>query len=58
MERFFVVRIKPGGQDRVQEALESKQLILGWEDAPGIADPSIDRAGVQRLSKPRITPMP
>lgn len=47
MERIFVVRIKPGGQDRVPEALETSQLIVGWEDAPAILDPDLDWVGMR-----------
>jgi predicted Mrr-cat superfamily restriction endonuclease len=34
----FVLRIAPGGQDKVPEALRSGQLIIGWAEAKGLLD--------------------
>jgi predicted Mrr-cat superfamily restriction endonuclease len=37
----FVLRIAPGGQDKVREALASGELIIGWAKAAGLLDPSL-----------------
>ena len=37
-QQAFVLRIAPGGNDRVQEALDRNQLIIGWPDAAGLLD--------------------
>ena len=37
----FVLRIAPSGQDKVQEALASGELIIGWADAAGLLDPAL-----------------
>ena len=34
----FVLRIAPSGKDRVHEALESEELIIGWSRAKGLLD--------------------
>ena len=34
----FVLRIAPGREDRVSEALESNHLIIGWAMAEGLLD--------------------
>lgn len=47
--RVFVVRIKPGMQDRVPEALASEQLIVGWQDAPQTLDPSLTKVEMRDL---------
>lgn len=39
----FVLRIKPMGEDRVPEALEDNDLIIGWSQAEGLLDESLSR---------------
>jgi len=34
----FVLRIAPSGEDKVPEALESDQIIIGWSDAQELLD--------------------
>lgn len=38
----FILRISPAGGDRVDEALKSNELIIGWAKAKGLLDPTID----------------
>ena len=38
----FVLRIAPGGEDRVSEALEKDHLIIGWAEAEGLLDPKLE----------------
>jgi predicted Mrr-cat superfamily restriction endonuclease len=37
----FVLRIAPGGEDKVPEALAAGQLIIGWAEAEGLLDPAL-----------------
>ena len=37
----FVLRITPGGQDHVAEALQANELIIGWSCAAGLVDPGL-----------------
>lgn len=37
----FVLRIAPAGEDRVPEALQSSELIIGWGMADGLLDASL-----------------
>jgi predicted Mrr-cat superfamily restriction endonuclease len=37
----FILRISPSGIDRVPEALESGELIIGWSEALGLLDESL-----------------
>lgn len=37
----FILRIAPGGEDKVPEALQSSELIIGWADADGLLEPSL-----------------
>jgi len=37
----FVLRIAPGGEDMVPEALTSEQLIIGWAKAEGLLNPTL-----------------
>ncbi len=39
--RAFMLRIAPGGEDMVPEALESNELIIGWADAEGLLNPDL-----------------
>lgn len=38
----FILRISPSGDDRVPDALDSNQLIIGWADAEGLLDSELD----------------
>lgn len=38
----FVLRIAPGNVDKMQEALASDDLIIGWAEAEGLLDASLD----------------
>ncbi len=42
-QQAFVLRISPSGFDRVPEALEDNQIIIGWAAAEGLLDQSIIR---------------
>lgn len=37
----FVLRIAPGGEDKVPEALAANQIIIGWAEAAGLLDPGL-----------------
>jgi predicted Mrr-cat superfamily restriction endonuclease len=37
----FVLRIAPGGEDKVPEALRSGELIIGWAKADGLLDSNL-----------------
>lgn len=38
----FVLRIAPGNVDKMQEALANDDLIIGWAEADGLLDTSLD----------------
>ena len=38
----FVLKISPGGEDRVPDALQDDQLIIGWAKAEGLDNPGLD----------------
>lgn len=40
-ERAFVLRIRPSGVDRVQDALASDELIIGWSESEGLLNPDL-----------------
>ena len=37
----FVLRIAPGGEDKVPEALSADHVIIGWAKAEGLLDPAL-----------------
>ncbi|WP_158295280.1 restriction endonuclease [Pseudomonas rhizoryzae] len=37
----FILRIAPSNVDRLPEALESNQIIIGWSETPGLLDASL-----------------
>ena len=41
-QQAFVLRIAPGGDDRVEEALEKNHLIIGWACAEGLLDDTLE----------------
>ena len=45
----FVLRITPSEIDRVPEALESNQIIIGWANAEGLLDKKLDWAAFREL---------
>lgn len=40
-QKAFVLRIAPGGVDKVPEALRSGELIIGWAKADGLLEPNL-----------------
>lgn len=42
MKDAFVLRISPSGIDRVPEALETNELIIGWSEAAGLLDSGLE----------------
>ncbi len=38
----FVLRVAPGGEDKVPEALSVDQIIIGWAEAEGLLNPKLD----------------
>lgn len=40
-QRAFLLRISPSNIDRVDEALASNELIIGWSDLPALLDPHL-----------------
>lgn len=40
-QQAFVLRIAPSGDDRVPEALKSKQIIIGWSESEGLLKPNL-----------------
>ena len=45
----FVLRVAPSEMDRVPEALESNQIIIGWANADGLLDKQLDWAGFREI---------
>lgn len=41
-QQAFILRIAPSEIDRVPVALQSDQLIIGWADAEGLLEPTLD----------------
>jgi predicted Mrr-cat superfamily restriction endonuclease len=41
-QQAFVLRIAPSEVDRVDEALASNQIIIGWSEAAALLDPHLD----------------
>jgi predicted Mrr-cat superfamily restriction endonuclease len=37
----FILRIAPGGMDKMPEALETNQIIIGWAEAGGLLDSTL-----------------
>ena len=42
VKKGFILRIAPSMEDRVPEALEHDQLIIGWAAAKGLLDPELE----------------
>lgn len=40
--RAFVLRIAPSGNDRMSEALQLNEAIIGWADAAGLMNPNLE----------------
>lgn len=38
----YILRIAPGGEDKVPDAIGSNQIIIGWSLAEGLMEPSLD----------------
>lgn len=45
----FVLRIAPGGIDRVERALECNELLIGWSEAGGLLDEKLDWWGFREI---------
>ncbi|OOF32106.1 restriction endonuclease [Salinivibrio proteolyticus] len=45
----FVLRVAPGEIDRLPEALESDQIIIGWANANGLLDKCLDWVGFREI---------
>ena len=45
----FVLRIVPSGQDRVKEALDSNDLIIGWSECRGLLEPALTWEEFRRI---------
>lgn len=45
----FVLRVAPSEIDRVPEALESNQIIIGWANADGLLDEQLDWASFREI---------
>ncbi|MES1929061.1 restriction endonuclease [Salinisphaera dokdonensis CL-ES53] len=45
----FVLRVAPSGLDRVREALEDDELILGWSHADGLLDLKLNWGQFRRI---------
>ena len=55
-QQAFVLRISPSGRDRVQEALQSDAIIIGWANAEGLLDPSLTRDQFRAIISDSIYP--
>ena len=51
----FVLRIAPSGIDRVDEALKSSELIIGWSRARGLLDKTLNGKNSARFYGTAIT---
>ena len=40
--KAFVLRIAPSGQDRIKEAITDEELIIGWSEAKGLLNDSLE----------------
>jgi len=47
--KAFILRIRPSGKNRIPEALECDQLIIGWSCAPGLLDESLGWEGFREI---------
>ena len=52
----FVLRIAPGGGDRVSEALENDHLIIGWAEAKGLLDQELEWEGFREIIRKAYHP--
>jgi predicted Mrr-cat superfamily restriction endonuclease len=48
-QRAFVLRIAPGGQDCVPQALNDDDLIIGWAEAKGLLNESLDWEAFRKI---------
>ena len=51
MKHAFILRMKPSGNDRVQEALDTDHLIIGWACAKGLLDVELDQERFKQIIK-------
>ncbi len=52
-QQAFVLRISPSGIDRIQEALESDQAIIGWAKAKGLLNPKLSYLEFREIIRKR-----
>lgn len=45
----FLMRVAPSKRDRVPEALQAHEIIIGWSKARGLLKPDLTREGFKRL---------
>jgi predicted Mrr-cat superfamily restriction endonuclease len=45
----YILRVAPGGVDKVPEALRAGELIIGWANAKGLLDSSLDWYGFREI---------
>jgi hypothetical protein len=48
-KKAFVLRIKPSGKDRLPEALENDQIIIGWANALGLLNKKLDKNNFKKI---------
>ncbi len=52
----FVLRIAPSGTDRLHEALETDEVMIGWCRCPALIDPALRRSGFRLSLKQQYYP--
>ncbi len=55
-QQAFIQRIAPSGIDRVEEALEANQLIIGWAEAGGLLDPKLEWEEFREIVRKKYYP--
>jgi len=52
----FVLRIAPSGIDRLHEALETDEVMIGWCRCAALIDPALRRSGFRSALKQQYYP--
>ena len=47
-QAVFFLRMKPGGESRVQYGLETNRIVVGWAEVPGLIDTPDDHMAFRR----------
>jgi predicted Mrr-cat superfamily restriction endonuclease len=47
----YVLRITLGGKSRIYEALDKKEIMIGWSTCPGLMNPKLSRDELRELLK-------